>query len=91
MYVMPGSAVARTPGTRVIRGAGVPRGVAVPRGAGVAVEAERSATSLSPGGWSGAAGFFGWVTTYAFAPTKVIAASSEAPARRTVARSMVSD
>ena len=82
MNVMPGSTVAFTPGATVIRGGGVAR--AARAGAGVVVvSGVFSASCVAAGGWSGAAPFFGCAVTYAPEPTKVAAATSTAPARRT--------
>jgi len=79
---MPGSTVAFTPGATVIRGGGVAR--AARAGAGVGVGGGVfSASCVTVGGWSGAASFFGCAMTYAPEPTKVAAATSAAPARRT--------
>lgn len=85
MYVTPGSSVARTPGWSVIVGAGRtvartcrPEGWAV--GGGVADRTGCDVVSAT-GGWSGADGSFGCVTTYAVAPTNEPAATSTATAR----------
>ena len=82
MTVMPGSCVACTPGATVMRGGGAARpgraGDGVTLGAGV-----RTASCVAAGGWSGAPSFFGCAVTYAPEPTKVAAATSTAPARRT--------